>query len=64
MGSLKEISKLEKDGLITNIPNIILTTYHADCVPIYFLDKEKKIVGLAHGGWRGTYNNICTMDLF
>ncbi len=58
VGSLKEISKLEKDGLITNIPNIILTTYHADCVPIYFLDKEKKIVGLAHGGWRGTYNNI------
>ena len=54
----KELSKVEKDGLITNIPNIVLTTYHADCVPIYFLDQKKRIVGIAHGGWRGTYNNI------
>jgi YfiH family protein len=56
--NFKEFSKLEKDGLITNIPNLVLTTYHADCVPIYFLDKRKKVVGVAHGGWRGTYNNI------
>ncbi|NMB28052.1 MAG: peptidoglycan editing factor PgeF [Tissierellia bacterium] len=54
----KDLSKKESDGLITNIPNLILTTSHADCVPIYFLDKRKKVVGLAHGGWRGTYKNI------
>lgn len=55
---LKKIINLEKDGLITNTFNIVLTTSHADCVPIYFVDKEKEIIGLAHGGWRGTYNNI------
>ena len=54
----KQISNLERDGLITNIPNIVLTTYHADCVPIYFLDKKKRVIGMAHGGWKGTYNNI------
>ncbi len=55
---LEGISDIEKDGLITNIPKLVLITYHADCVPIYFLDKKKQVVGLAHGGWRGTYDNI------
>lgn len=60
-GKMNDHSKLigrEGDGLITNISNIVLITYHADCVPIYFLDKKKKIVGLAHGGWRGSFDNI------
>ncbi|NMB08166.1 MAG: peptidoglycan editing factor PgeF [Tissierellia bacterium] len=48
----------EGDGLITDLSNIVLMTYHADCVPIYFLDKEKRVVGLAHGGWRGSFENI------
>lgn len=52
------VSNLEKDGLITNIPGIALITYHADCVPIYFLDKKQRVIGMAHGGWKGTYNNI------
>src|SRR5690606_4290042 len=51
-------SLLEADGLITDLPNIVLATYHADCVPIYFLDRGKKVVGIAHGGWRGTFENI------
>lgn len=48
----------EGDGLITDLSNIVLMTYHADCVPIYFLDKEQRVVGLAHGGWRGSFDNI------
>lgn len=54
----KELSKREGDGLITNIPDIILSTNHADCVPVYFIDQRKKVIGVAHGGWRGTYENI------
>lgn len=54
----KELSKLEGDGLITAIPNVILSTNHADCVPIYFIDQKNKVVGLAHGGWKGSYENI------
>lgn len=53
-----EISKLEADGLITDLTGIVLTTYHADCVPIYFYDIKNRIVGIAHGGWRGTFNDI------
>lgn len=56
--SFKKLSELEADGLITNLPNVLLATYHADCVPVYFFDKTKKIIGLAHAGWKGTFKNI------
>lgn len=57
--SLKDISKEEKDGFITNHKGIVLATYHADCVPVYFYDTKKDVIGLAHAGWKGTLNNIC-----
>ncbi|MDD6401515.1 MAG: peptidoglycan editing factor PgeF [Lachnospiraceae bacterium] len=46
------------DGLVTNCYNIPLITFYADCVPIYFYDPVKKVVGLAHSGWKGTASNI------
>ncbi len=46
------------DGLITNEPGILLCTFYADCVPLYFADVKNKAVGLAHSGWRGTVNKM------
>ncbi|MDR5659357.1 peptidoglycan editing factor PgeF [Serpentinicella sp. ANB-PHB4] len=46
------------DGLITNEPNLALVTHYADCVPLFFLDPEKKVVGVAHAGWKGTVGKI------
>ncbi|TCK98296.1 hypothetical protein EDC19_0716 [Natranaerovirga hydrolytica] len=48
----------EVDALITNEKDIPLVTFYADCVPIYFLDPIKKVIGLAHAGWRGTVKKI------
>lgn len=42
------------DGLITDVPGILLVTYFADCVPLFFVDIVHRAVGLAHSGWRGT----------
>nr|WP_319488524.1 peptidoglycan editing factor PgeF [uncultured Caproiciproducens sp.] len=42
------------DGLITNEKNVTLVTFYADCVPLFFLDPQKRAIGLAHAGWRGT----------
>lgn len=53
-----EIRRTEADGLITNLPKIVLTTYHADCVPLFFLDRLNKAIGMAHAGWRGTFENM------
>ena len=42
------------DGLITNERGLILSTFYADCVPLYFYDPVNKAIGLSHSGWRGT----------
>lgn len=42
------------DGLITDVPGIVLVTYFADCVPLFLVDVVHRAVGLAHAGWRGT----------
>lgn len=57
-GITKETDIKEIDGLVTNVPNIPLITFYADCVPLYFYDPINKVVGLAHSGWKGTVNNI------
>ncbi|MCH7731357.1 MAG: peptidoglycan editing factor PgeF [Candidatus Marinimicrobia bacterium] len=48
----------EYDGLITNIPNRILSIQVADCVPIFLYDVESHVIGLVHTGWRGTSKKI------
>ena len=46
------------DGIITSKPNLFLVVHTADCVPISFYDPEKKIVGVAHAGWKGTAERV------
>ena len=46
------------DGLRTNVPGLVLATFYADCVPLYFADPVHKAVGLSHSGWRGTAAGI------
>ncbi|MBQ0027739.1 MAG: peptidoglycan editing factor PgeF [Lachnospiraceae bacterium] len=46
------------DGLITNVPGLILSTFYADCVPLYFVDPVNKAIGLSHSGWKGTVGRI------
>jgi YfiH family protein len=58
-GALSYNSALsETDGLITNVPGLLLATFYADCVPIFVLDPKRKIIGLAHAGWKGTIARI------
>lgn len=46
------------DGLITNEPGVVLSTFYADCVPLYFVDPVHKAIGLSHSGWRGTVGRM------
>lgn len=46
------------DGLVTDVPGLLLTSFYADCVPLYFIDPVRRVVGLAHAGWKGTVANI------
>lgn len=46
------------DAMVTNTPNICLMVLQADCVPILFFDLKKKVIGIAHAGWRGTVQKV------
>ena len=49
---------METDGMVTNVPGICLVTFYADCVPLYFVDPVKRVIGLSHSGWRGTVRRM------
>jgi len=51
------------DGLITNEPGLVLSTFYADCVPLYFIDTKKRAIGLSHSGWRGTVRRMGRVTL-
>ena len=46
------------DGLFTGQKGVLLTSFYADCVPLYFLDPASGAIGLAHAGWKGTVGRI------
>lgn len=53
-GIVRERDYTDIDGLITNEPGVVLSTFYADCVSLYFVDPVHKAIGLSHSGWRGT----------
>lgn len=62
-GPAKARDYTDIDGLITNVPGIILGTFHADCPPIYIVDPVHKAIGMVHSGWKGTKGKIGAVAL-
>lgn len=46
------------DALITDAPNVVLMTLHADCQPILLVDPVRRAIGAIHAGWRGTVADV------
>lgn len=46
------------DGMVTKVPGIALGVLAADCAPVLFADPAARIVGAAHGGWRGALSGV------
>ena len=57
-GVTRDTGYTDVDGLVTNEPGVALATFYADCVPLYFVDRENRAIGLAHSGWRGTVQKM------
>ena len=57
-GIVKQPMLEQVDGLITDKKHVALVTFHADCVPLFFLDPVREVIGLAHAGWKGTLKKI------
>ncbi len=64
--SLKEMGKgkdsfedgLDCDALYTYERNIPLCIFHADCVPIFFINEKVNLVGIIHAGFKGTMKHV------
>lgn len=48
------------DALVTDVPGVCICVSTADCVPLLLYDRTRKVVAVAHAGWRGTVNKILT----
>lgn len=46
------------DGIITDLPDVVLTAFGGDCPPVYLADPVRRAIGLVHAGWRGTLGRI------
>jgi YfiH family protein len=46
------------DIIITQQPGLGLTMRFADCVPVLLYDPNRRVVGMAHAGWRGTVQHV------
>ena len=57
-GIVRPLPYTDVDGLVTNVENLPLVTFYADCVPLYFVDPVNRAIGLSHSGWRGTVNRM------
>ncbi len=60
-------TRREGDGLVTDLPGIILGILTADCAPVLFADTQARVIGAAHAGWKGALagvlgNTIATME--
>lgn len=57
-GLTKQSDIEDTDGLVTNVRNIALVVFSADCVPILMYDKKAEVVAAVHAGWRGSAAGI------
>jgi len=46
------------DGMVTAVPGIALGVLAADCAPVLFADPTARVIGAAHGGWRGALDGV------
>ncbi|MBE6040463.1 MAG: peptidoglycan editing factor PgeF [Clostridiales bacterium] len=54
----KPLHRQYVDGLVTDIPDVLLTVFGGDCPPVYLADPVHKAIGLVHAGWKGTLARI------
>jgi polyphenol oxidase len=46
------------DALATDVPGQAVVTYHADCLPLFLVDRSLGVVAGAHAGWRGALAGV------
>ncbi len=53
----------ETDALITATPGVPLMMRFGDCAPVLLCDPVRRVVGMAHAGWRGVVADVVGASL-
>ncbi|HLZ57484.1 MAG TPA: peptidoglycan editing factor PgeF [Ktedonosporobacter sp.] len=51
------------DAIITRERGVAIALSFADCTPIMLYDPVEQVIGIAHGGWRGTARGIAAITV-
>ncbi len=51
------------DAIVTATPGIAIAILTADCQPVLFWDRDARVAGAAHAGWRGAIDGILEATL-
>jgi YfiH family protein len=46
------------DAMVTATPGLALGVLTADCGPILFADRQARVIGAAHAGWKGAFTGV------
>ena len=46
------------DAIVTKTPGLAIGVSTADCGPVLFADREARVIGAAHAGWRGAFSGV------
>ena len=57
------LKKVDADAMLTRNEDVALCVLTADCAPILIYEKEKKIIGCIHAGWKGAISGIIEKTL-
>lgn len=49
---------IEGDGVITDLKHVLIGVLTADCVPVYFTDKDRTFCAIVHAGWKGLQKKV------
>jgi len=53
-GYFSSRAELDYDAIITDRAGLAICVKTADCVPVFIVDRMKKVIAAVHAGWRGS----------
>ncbi len=59
-----DVAGQKADAMVTAEPGIALGVLTADCAPILFADRQAKVVGAAHAGWKGALAGVAEATVY
>lgn len=46
------------DAIVTDVPGLAIGAVSADCGPVLFADRDARVIGAAHAGWKGAFTGV------